>query len=279
MKIQTTDRDKKIAKASHFTSEQVAIIKNTVAKGVTDTELAFFLNVAKSNNLNPFNKEIWCYKDNKGNVIIFAGRDGFLKTAQTSGRWNGIASCEVREKDKFSVDIPKGIVNHETGFGDRGGIIGAYAICKPKGCEISTIELADFATYNKGYNVWKSHPADMIKKVAEIKALKKAYGITGLQDEDDFNVIHDRVYAIDTEERPGMQKIAFVEGLINSAAINDEVKEKLLAEVIDRNVTNSRLDDIADDMHNCQPEPIDKVNPSQGDIQKQLDLVMNNPRK
>ena len=31
-----------------FTSEEIAIIKNTVAKGTTDLELAYFLNVAAS---------------------------------------------------------------------------------------------------------------------------------------------------------------------------------------------------------------------------------------
>src|SRR5690606_19499018 len=71
--IQITQKDTKISGAiPGFSPEQVAIIKNTVAKGVTDTELAYFLMLAQSVHLNPFKKEIWCYKDNKGNVIIFA---------------------------------------------------------------------------------------------------------------------------------------------------------------------------------------------------------------
>ena len=62
---------------NQFSENEIEIIKNTVAKGVTDTELQYFLILAKSLGLNPFNKEIWCYKDKKGNVLMFTGRDGF----------------------------------------------------------------------------------------------------------------------------------------------------------------------------------------------------------
>jgi phage recombination protein Bet len=178
----------KIALLTGFKSEEVAIIKNTVAKGTTDSELAYFLSVAKSTGLNPFNKEIWCYKDNKGNVIIFAGRDGFLKKAQESPQWNGMTSFEVCANDVFEMNVTEAKVKHIPNFKDRGEIIGAYAIVRPKGCELPTIEWADFKIYNKGYNTWKSDAPAMIKKVAESHALKKAFGITVLQPEEDFDV-------------------------------------------------------------------------------------------
>lgn len=184
MKEQTLSRIESVTK---FTQEEISIIQATVAKNTTALELAYFLNVAKSVNLNPFNKEIWCYKDNKGNVIVITGRDGFLRIAQRSKLWNGIASSDVRANDEFHLDIPNGKVHHIIKPKDRGAIIGAYAILRPKDCEITTIEYADFDTYNKGYNVWKSNPASMIKKVAESHALKKAYGISGIYDEYSFD--------------------------------------------------------------------------------------------
>ena len=188
----------KISTLTGYSLEEVAIVKNTVAKNTTNTELAYFLNVAKSIKLNPFNKEIWCYKNNKGNVLVFAGRDGFLKKAQESKLWNGMTSFEVCEKDLFEIDIAQQQVNHKPNFKDRGQIIGAYAIVKPKGCELATIEWADFATYNKGLFTWKSHPADMIKKCAETKALKKAFGISGLQSEFEYDINNDIAQKIDT---------------------------------------------------------------------------------
>lgn len=185
----------KIASLTGFKPEEVAIIKNTVAKGTTDTELAYFLNVARSVELSPFNKEVWCYKDGKGNVIIFAGRDGFLKRAQQSKLWNGMTSFEVCAKDEFSMDVAKGEVNHKPNFKDRGEIIGAYAIVKPHGCELPTVEWADIKVYDKKKNTWETHKADMIKKVAETHALKKAFGITVIQCDMDWEIKENGIVA------------------------------------------------------------------------------------
>lgn len=268
MGIQTTKRDKKIAKASEFTDEQVAIIKNTVAKNTTDTELAFFLNICRTTGLNPFNKEIWCYKDNKNNLISFAGRDGFLTKAQQSPLWNGIASSEVRENDKYTVNIPDGIVKHEFTQGDRGKIVSAYAICKPKNCDISTIEVVDFETYNKGYLTWKTHPTDMIKKVAEIKALKKAYGISGIQSEHDFNVVDDKVYPIDAENKVNMSAVAFAEGLILTSLYGDDERGIMEERLTDTELTSTELHNIIEQLKDNQLDPL-----TQGPGYSQTDIT------
>jgi len=187
--IETNAKLEKIAGTTNMTAEQVAIVKSTVAKNTTDLELAYFLNVCRVTELDPFMKEIWCYKDKKGNMIVFAGRDGFLKKAQKNPAFSGIRSSEIRERDEYSIDIPNGKIEHKiTAFGDeRGKIIGAYAIVFRKEGE-PTIELVEFDTYNKKYNAWATHPADMIKKVAEAHALKKAMGISNLQLEDDYRI-------------------------------------------------------------------------------------------
>lgn len=260
-----------------FTPEQYAIIRNTVAKNTTDTELALFGMTCKSIGLNPLIKEIWCYKDHKSNLIIFAGRDGFLKKAQESPRWNGIASSEVRENDEFTMNIPEGKVNHQYSPQDRGKILGAYAICRPKGCEISTIEWVDFRVYDKNQFVWKSHPADMIKKVAEIKALKKAYGISGLQTEYDFNVSNDKVYAIDTNGIDN-NRVNYCESLIQKSALNDEEKEGFYKQL--DNITNSKLDEIIEYLEGCQSDPIASGgNYNQKDIQNKLDFIDSDDKK
>lgn len=177
----------KLSEQYGWTDVEIATIQSTCAKGTSKVELAYFLSLAKSVGLNPFNKEIWCYKDNKGNLLIFSGRDGFLKKAQQNPAYNGIRSSEVCENDAgFGLDIANGIVNHTIKLGDRGKIVGAYAIVFRKDGE-PTLEWADMKTFDKGYNAWKTHPADMIKKVAECHALKKAFGITGIQSEYEYD--------------------------------------------------------------------------------------------
>src|SRR6056297_1707436 len=136
---------------NRFTETQLRVIKNTVAKGTDNTELAYFLYTAQSIGLNPLNKEIWCYKDHKENLIVFSGRDGFLKKAQQDSRWNGIVSSEVRENDLFEIDIPNGQISHKPNYKEsRGKIIGAYCYIKPKDCDVATIEWVDIAPYDKG---------------------------------------------------------------------------------------------------------------------------------
>ncbi len=177
----------KISKVSGFSPEEVAIVKANIAKGVNDSELAYFLNVCKTVGLNPFVKEIWAYKDNRDNLLVFAGRDGFLTKAQRSPTYNGLRSSEVREKDQYQADIPNGVIKHTFTFKDRGAILGAYAIVFRKDGE-PTVETVEFERYNRGFGAWKTHPEAMIKKVAETNALKKAFGISGIQSEYDYNV-------------------------------------------------------------------------------------------
>ena len=181
--VSTQSGIEKISNMTGFGQSEISIIQNTVAKGTTLTELAYFLNVAKSSGLNPFTKQIWCYKDHKGNVIIMAGRDGFLSIAQKSERWNGMISSEVYANDHFEVDVIKGEISHKPNYKDRGVLIGAYCLIKPKGVEMATYEWAAIKDYDKGQFIWNSHKNEMIKKVAEIHALKKAFGINGLYTE------------------------------------------------------------------------------------------------
>jgi len=56
-----------------YSPEQIGVIQKSVAKDTTFAELAYFLNVCKTMELNPFNKEVWCYKDNRGNLFNLFG--------------------------------------------------------------------------------------------------------------------------------------------------------------------------------------------------------------
>jgi hypothetical protein len=194
--VQITFNEDKLAKELNIPLSELAIVRRTVAKNTTLLELGFFLSVAKQQGLSPFNKEIWCYKDHKNNLIIFTGRDGMLKKAQENPLFNGLRSSDIREKDEFSADIPNGIITHkitQVSTEKRGNIIGAYCIVFRKDGE-HTIELVDVTDYDKGMLIWKSHKSDMIKKVAEQKALKKSFGFSGLQLEDEFDIRNNVAY-------------------------------------------------------------------------------------
>lgn len=250
----TKSNNEKIAAASGLTPEEVAIVKATVAKGTTDLELAYFLQVSKSYGLSPFKREVFCYKDSKNNLIVFAGRDGHLAAAQRDPRWNGIASSEVRENDEFIMDIPNGRITHTYGLGDRGKILGAYAIAKPRGCEIATIEYVEFEVYNRKFGVWTSDPAGMIKKCAEVHTLKKAYGLSGLASEYDFDIVDDRAYVRDHEDKPTNQRLAYAEELLRNSTFDHDRQAQLEREMLTYN--NSELDALIDVLQLNQLDPV-----------------------
>lgn len=227
-----------IGQDNPWTTQQIVTIRKQVAKNTNDSEFAYFLNVAKSLELNPFNKEIWCYKDNKNNLLIFAGRDGFLKKAQENPRFAGIRSCEICEKDDFSIDVANNKIHHKiTGFGaERGRIKGAYAIVFVKGGE-PTIELADFQTYNKGRFTWSTHPAEMIKKVAETHALKKAMGITGIISEHDYDIRNNVAVPMSLNAPKSiMEEVEILRRDIDSGMTDQEWIERVCQTEIQRNM-------------------------------------------
>ncbi|MCX7922727.1 MAG: phage recombination protein Bet [Clostridia bacterium] len=184
-----------------YTQEQIELIKNTIAKGATDDELKMFTAVAQKYGLDPFIKEIWFikrvkkvkgqngqwdyprlsngevdYKD--AETLIMTSRDGYLKIAQRDSDFDGIVGFVIRENDTFEVDAENYKVTHKFGA-KRGKIIGAWAKVDHKKRK-PVIVYADFEEYRSESNIWKQYPSAMILKVAEVLALKRQFGISGL---------------------------------------------------------------------------------------------------
>lgn len=189
----------KMSEISGLKTEMIQIIHRTVAKNTTIPELAYFLALSKSSGLNPLNKEIWCYKDSKDNLIIFTGRDGFLKSNKQNPMYRGMRSSEVCENDEFEIDMIEGHVKHKLNNKDRGKVVGAYCIVSIEGIK-DIIKWLDFAEFDLGQAKWKSAPKMMIKKCAESHALKEAAGITGIQAEEAF-IVRDGVAVSAGEEK------------------------------------------------------------------------------
>jgi len=53
----------------------------TYGTGMNKEEFVLFLSKAKQYQLSVERGEIWGYKDNAGNMVMFTGRDGFLSLA------------------------------------------------------------------------------------------------------------------------------------------------------------------------------------------------------
>lgn len=168
-----------------YSQSQIELITRTVARNATLDELQMFLHIAKKVKLDPFLKQIYFYKDNRGNCVIMTSRDGFLSIAQMSGEFAGLQSASVYENDEFSIDYSKNEVKHIAKQNERGELVGAWAKSYRKNSE-PNITYVKFDTYNRGWNVWKTHPDAMIVKCAESISLKKTFGISGIVSQEEM---------------------------------------------------------------------------------------------
>ena len=186
-----------------FSQEQIELIKNTIAKGATDDELKLFTSIAQKYGLDPFIKEIWFIKqakkqkDRNGNwdykrlsngdidysgadTLIYTSRDGYLKIAQRDEEnFEGIISFAVCEGDTFEVDAENYKVTHKFGT-KRGKIMGAWAKVDHKKRKPVIVYIPFSEYYSEKSTTWKQYPTAMIIKVAEVLALKRQFGISGL---------------------------------------------------------------------------------------------------
>ena len=166
-----------ISTAPKWDARQVETIKKTVAVGASNEELDVFLSLARAYDLNPFLKEIWCIKMG-GKVVITTSRDGYLRIANRDQHFRGLVSDAVYAKDKFTKT--KDGVEHSYSSGDRGQIVGAYALVYRDDRNYPTYFFAPFRDYYKRGGTWDQYPHAMILKVAEAMALKRAFSSSGL---------------------------------------------------------------------------------------------------
>jgi phage recombination protein Bet len=187
----------------HFSPDKIELLKSTVAKGATDTELEQFIYLAQRYNLDPFTNEIWFIKRAKkvkqnGNwdyrrlpngeidytgaeTTIMTSRDGYLKIGQADPQFKELNSMEIRANDEFSYNPMTKEIKHEI-RANRGAITGAWAICSRKDREPAVI-IVDFQEYKNAVgksSTWDKYPSAMIRKVAEVIVLKRQFNISGL---------------------------------------------------------------------------------------------------
>jgi phage recombination protein Bet len=183
-----------LAEQISFTEEQMQLMKDTVAKGVSDNEFMLFMHLAKTYGLDPFAKEIWCikYVPQGRNPLdfpatIFTSRDGYLKIASRDEQMDGIISDAVCANDLLEK-LLDGTVHHTYG-NPRGEIVGAYALVFRKDRSRPAYFYAPFKEYNSTKNpTWGKYPTAMIIKVAEAMALKRAFSISGLVTQEEIGL-------------------------------------------------------------------------------------------
>lgn len=166
-------------KRHQLNQAEVTLLKNTIAKGVSDDEFAMFLWVAKKHRLDPMTRQLHAVKrftqkhhqDDRGiwvggeTMTIQIGIDGYRTLAARN------------HKDFGGVDEP------EFEFATKGDKVPTMARVRvwKKGFEHPSIGVAywdEYAPANvddaKAF-MWKKMPKHMLAKCAEALALRRAY--------------------------------------------------------------------------------------------------------
>lgn len=153
-----------------LTDEQMDLIKSTVAKGATDNELKLFLYRCKEIGLDPLKPgQIFFIKYGSGPGTIVIGRDGFRARAAAIGLHTGTKVGIIRD--------------------DKGFCLGAWCEVYRKDWKEPAREEVSLKEYDTGKGQWAKMPETMIKKVAEVAALRMAFPdqLSGLYSTDEMD--------------------------------------------------------------------------------------------
>lgn len=156
----TPEENKEITTQAVLNQDQLNLIKSSIAKGATDDELKLFLHQCSRLGLDPLAKQVHFvkYGNNPGTVVI--GVDGFRLVAARTGKHDGTERGVLRDKD--------------------GKVTYGWAKIFRKDWSHPAYEEVPIDEYYKtGYNgkpsMWDKMPETMIKKVAEVAALRMAF--------------------------------------------------------------------------------------------------------
>lgn len=159
----------------NFNDEQIALIKSQIAPKATDSELQLFLYQAKRTGLDPLTRQIYAIhracKENVNGAWVWVNKmsiqtsiDGFRVIAERSGDYAG------QDEPLFAEEDGKLIYCKVAVYRFRGDVRYRAAV--------GVAHWAEYVQTDKENNpsgLWKKMPHNMLAKVAEALALRKAY--------------------------------------------------------------------------------------------------------
>jgi phage recombination protein Bet len=150
-------------------------LKNTVFKGATDDELLALVVTANTYELNPILKELYAFPKKGGGITPMVGVDGWIKIANRQPNFDGM-EVEVYGDGKTPT--------HATGT----------IYLKDRSHPVKVTEYFDECKRNT--DPWNQMPRRMIRNKAIIQAIRLAFGVSGIHDEDEARDISGQVQIV-----------------------------------------------------------------------------------
>lgn len=144
-------------------------VRSLICDKATDKEVALFIELCKSQRLNPFAKDAYLVKYGTSPASMITSKEVFTKRAQANPKFEGM-QCGV------TLIINGQVVQREGSMVLPGWeLVGGWCKVYVKGYRVPIYDEVSVVEYGTGNGNWKTKPATMIRKVAMVHALREAF--------------------------------------------------------------------------------------------------------
>lgn len=219
--------------SGEWTPELMRVVRETVAKGADNAELAMFAHVCARTKLDPFTKQIHFTKRfdrrmGKEVAVIITGIDGFRVVANRSGKFRGVVGPVWCGKDGVWRDV---WLEDSPPFAAKVGVRHAdfdepvFAIARWS----ASCPMRD----GRPTGLWADRDAEQLAKCAEALALRMAFpnDLSGLYTSDEMAKAMEA--SSPARAQAVMSPAREIEAAKQRDAVNAAVEEKLAVEVIE----------------------------------------------
>lgn len=157
--------------AVQFTANDV---RNMICPNADQKELALFLELCRSQRLNPFTKEVYLVKYGSSPASFITGKEVFTKRANRNPNYEGMEHgvvVAIKSGQGMHIERREGAAVY-TEIGEK--LLGGWCRVFVKGKRPVYSELA-LAEYTTGKSMWAKMPSVMIDKCAQVSALRLAF--------------------------------------------------------------------------------------------------------
>jgi len=150
-------------------------IRKYICKDANDKEIKMFLELCKHQNLNPFIGDVYLVKYGTGKAEQIVGRHLFNKRADAHPQYDGMKQYYMIEDptesgNQLRVEIESGLYNPNKHI-----LVGAITEVYRKDRTHPLAGVAYLKDFDKDKATWKTLKLEMILKVSEVLALRKAF--------------------------------------------------------------------------------------------------------
>ena len=188
-----------VAQNGQLTQEGIDTLTEAsiVPKGTPAAQIAVFAKICQEQGLSPFSKEIYLVGYG-GKYTPIVGINGLRNLANRTGVHAG---CSIPMFDMMPDGSYKTMAQYK-----RGELPTTCTVVIKKAVAGFLAEFASTVVFSefKGSGKWSTMPFQMISKVAEAHAIRKAYSINGVHIEEEMDAIKDEVGAIPLVPKPVM---------------------------------------------------------------------------